>query len=150
MVETPTCKSLKDRVRALETELAEQKNLGETLEQEKERLSQILQATGVPTFVIDSNHVLTHVNKAYENLTGISAREIVGTQNQWHAFYPTKRPTMADLIVDNADEKEIARYYKGKYRKSAVSESGFESDNLFRHLKNGGKWLFFYGLTFEG
>ena len=143
MVEKPTCKALEEKVRALESVLAEQRDKEKALEQEKERLSQILQATGVPTFVIDSNHVMTHVNKAYENMTGISAEDILGTQNQWLAFYPTKRPTMADLIVDHTDEKEIARYYKGKYQKSAVSESGFESEKLFRHLQNGGKWLFF-------
>ncbi len=143
MVETSTCKALEEKVRALESELTEFKNKEKALNREKRRLSQILQETGIPTFVIDNHHVLTHVNKAFENLTGISPEEILGTQNQWLAFYPAKRPTMADLIVDHADEKEIARYYKGKYRKSAVSESGFESENLFRHLRNGSKWLFF-------
>ncbi|OQY44938.1 MAG: hypothetical protein B6240_09550, partial [Desulfobacteraceae bacterium 4572_87] len=143
MVESPSCKALEEKVKVLESELAQSKHKEKNLEQEKERLSQILQETGVPTFVIDSNHVTTHVNKAYENLTGITAKEILNTQNQWLAFYPTKRPTMADLIVDNADEKEITRYYKGKYRKSAVAESGFESEKLFRHLRTGSKWLFF-------
>lgn len=143
MVENPSCKALEEKMKMLESELAQSKHKEKNLEQEKERLSQILQETGVPTFVIDSNHVTTHVNKAYENLTGITAKEILNTQNQWLAFYPTKRPTMADLIVDNADEKEITRYYKGKYRKSAVAESGFESEKLFRHLRTGSKWLFF-------
>jgi len=143
MVESPSCKALEEKVKMLESELAQSRHNEKALEQEKERLSQILQETGVPTFVIDRNHVTTHVNKAYENLTGITAKEILNTRNQWLAFYPTKRPTMADLIVDNADEKEIARYYEGKYQKSAVSESGFESEKRFRHLRTGSKWLFF-------
>ena len=143
MVENPICKALEEKVKTLESELAEQRQKGNNLQQEKERLSQILQETAIPTFVIDSHHVITHVNKAYENLTGISAKEIVGTRDQWLAFYPTKRPTMADLIVDNLHEKDIARYYKGKCQRSAVSESGFESERLFRDLRNGSKWLFF-------
>jgi len=143
MVQDPTCDELKNKIRLLETALDESRQKENRLEQEKERLSQILQETAIPTFVIDKNHVLTHVNKAFENLTGIHAEEIVGTQDQWLAFYPTKRPTMADLIVDNTGEKEISRYYDGKCQKSAVSQWGFESERLFPDLRNGSKWLFF-------
>ena len=57
--------------------------------------------------------MVTHVNKAYENLTGISADEIIGTRKQWLCFYATERPTMADLIVDNAPEEEMAKHYQG-------------------------------------
>ncbi|EFK10459.1 PAS domain S-box protein, partial [delta proteobacterium NaphS2] len=91
----------------------------------------------------DNNHRLTYVNKAFENLTGISATKILGTSDHWRAFYPSKRPTMADLIVDNADEKEIAAYYDGKCQKSVVSEWGFESERLFTNSGKEGKWLFF-------
>ena len=73
MVETSACKALEEKVRALESELTEFKNKEKALNAGKsERLSQILQETGIPTFVIDNHHVLTHINKAYENLTGIS------------------------------------------------------------------------------
>ena len=143
MVDDRTGKALKDRLRSLETALDECRRDKKKLEQEKDRLSRILQETAIPTFVIDKNHILTHVNKAFENLTGISGEEIIGTRNQWLAFYPTKRPTMADLIVDNASEAEISRYYAGRYQKSAVSQWGFESERHFRDLKNGSKWLFF-------
>jgi len=143
MLEDPTCNALKERINSLEVELNECRQNEKRLLKEKERLSQILQETAIPTFVIDNDHVLTHVNKAFENLTGISAAEIIGTRDHWMAFYPAERPTMADLIVDNADEEEISRYYNGSYQKSAVSKWGFESERLFPDLRNGGKWLFF-------
>ncbi len=143
MVEDRTCDALRERIRLLEAELEASRQTRKKLETEKEKLSQILQETAIPTFVIDNNHILTHVNKAFENLTGISAEEIIGTRNQWLAFYATRRPTMADLIVDNASEGEISRYYDGKYQKSAVSQWGFESERLFPDLKKGSKWLFF-------
>ena len=143
MVEEPTSKALEDKIRSLEAELDEHRNNEKKLGLEKERLSQILQETGVPTFVIDRNHAVTHINKAFENLTGISAKEIIGTRNQWLAFYPTKRPTMADLIVGHADEEAFSRYYNGKYQKSAVAEWGFESERFFPNLGKDGKWLFF-------
>ena len=50
---------------------------------------------------------------------------------------------MADLIVDNAPEEEIAKHYHGNYQKSAVTEGGYEADRLFRDLGKGSKWLFF-------
>ncbi|MBL6967112.1 MAG: GAF domain-containing protein [Desulfobacteraceae bacterium] len=132
MVEKPTYEQLEQRIKALEKAVAERK-----------RLSQILHETSIPTFVIDNDHIVTHVNKAYENLTGISAHEIIGTRNQWSAFYSTESPTMADLIVDNASEQEIAGYYKGRYQKSAFVEGGYQSERQFRHLRTGSKWLFF-------
>ncbi len=143
MVERPTYEQLEQRVHALEKEVAKRKKGEATLRESKDRLSQILRETAIPTFVIDNNHRVTHVNKAYENLTGIPADEIIGTRNQWSTFYPTKRPTMADLIVDNTPEADIARYYKGRYQKSAVVEGGYESERYFHDLRKGSKWLFF-------
>ena len=143
MLDTPGSDTLQKKVNLLEKEVEELRNAQKVLKAENSRLSQILQETGIPTFVIDKNHFLTHVNKAFEKLTNISAQEIIGTQDQWRAFYPAKRPTMADLIVDNVGEEEIGRYYSGKSHKSAVSENGFESERLFRDLIGGSKWLFF-------
>jgi PAS domain S-box-containing protein len=138
-----TYEELEKKSGELEKEVSERKKTEEALRLREKRLFQILQETSIPTFVIDNNHTVTHVNRAYENLTGISAHEIIGTRKQWAAFYPKERPVMADLIVDNASEEEIARYYRGKYTKSVVTDGGYESERLFRNLKKGDTWLFF-------
>jgi PAS domain S-box-containing protein len=143
MVAQPTTQQLTERVKALEQEIAQRKEREEALRKNREQLSQILQEISIPTFVIDSNHRVTHVNKSFETLTGIPASDILGTRHQWKAFYPTERPTMADLIVDNASEEDIARYFKGRYQKSAFVEGGYQSERQFRHLKQGSRWLFF-------
>ena len=143
MVDRPTYEQLEQRVKTLEMKLAERKKEESSLRASEERLSQILRKTSIPTFVIDNNHIVTHINKAYENLTGILADEIIGTRKQWLCFYATERPTMADLIVDNASEEKIARRYQGNYHKSAVTEGGYEAERLFRDLRKGTKWLFF-------
>ena len=80
-----------------------------------------------------------------ESLTDIPADTIVGTANQWMAFYARQRPVMADLIVDNAGEKEIARSYGDKFQKSAVIRGAYEAEDFFPDLGNSGKWLFFTG-----
>lgn len=114
-----------------------------SLKESKKRLSQIVQGLSIAAFVIDENHVITHCNKAFENLTGFSAEVLVGTQNQWKTFYPSQRPILADLIVHGTSEKELATYYAGKYKKSSLIEGAYEAEDFFPNLKGGGKWLFF-------
>jgi len=143
MVDRLTTEGMADRVKALEEELARIRQTEAALRENRDRLSQILQETSIPTFVIDSDHRVTHVNKSFVSLTGIPANRIIGTRDQWKAFYPTERPTMADLIVDNISEDEMARFYKGRYQKSAFVEGGYQSERQFRHLKRGSRWLFF-------
>ena len=111
-------------------------------ESEKE-LSQILGGTSVPTFVIDKNHTVTHWNKACENLTGVSAGEMVGNRNHWTAFYSAKRPVMADPIMNELPEEEMVRRYNGKCQESAPMDGAYEAERFFPDLGDSGKWLFF-------
>ncbi len=91
----------------------------DVLRRSEKRLSQILQCISIPILVIDDHHLVTHYNHAMEALTGVSAKEVIGTNRQWMAFYSKERPVMADFILDEASEGIIARYYSGKYQKSA-------------------------------
>jgi len=109
----------------------------------EKRLVEIVQGLTIPTFVIDQNHVITHCNRALENLIGISAAELIGTTDQWKTFYAQKRPTLADLIVDGATEEAIAAYYPGKHRRSALIEGAYEVENFFPGVGKDGKWIFF-------
>lgn len=110
--------------------------------EERSRLTQIVQGSSVPTFVIDKHHTITQWNKACENLTGFSGKEMIGTTKQWLAFYSEKRPVMADLIVDTTDTAEIERLYGGTYKKSAVIDTAHETMAFFPELGADGKWLF--------
>ena len=106
-------------------------------------MSQIIQGSTIPTFVIDVNHVITHWNKALENLTGLPTSEMVNTKNQWKPFYDHQRPSMADVILDQISELEIKRLYGTKWHKSALLDEAYEAEVFFPNLGNGGKWCFF-------
>ena len=107
------------------------------------RLRQIVEGSSVPTFVIDQHHVVTHWNKACEILTGVPANKIVGTRDQWRAFYSEERPVMADLILDDAREQEFQHYYEGKYHKSSLISGAFEAEDFFPRIGVNGSWLYF-------
>jgi PAS domain S-box-containing protein len=138
-----TYKELEQKITELERKAVERKEVEEALRESEMRLSEIVHGSLIPTFVIDNKHIITHCNKAYENLKGISAEEMIGTMNQWTTFYPHPRPTMADLIVDDVIEKEIARYYGGKARSSPLVPGGYEAEDFFPALGQQGQWLYF-------
>ncbi len=106
------------------------------------RLTQIVQGSSVPTFVIDGNHKITQWNIACENLTGFYRKDMIGTDKQWLAFYSEKRPVMADLLVDHTNAADISKLYGGTYKKSAVIETAHETMAFFPELGSNGKWLF--------
>ena len=81
------------------------------LEEENHILSNILHKAPIPIFVLDKSHTITHFNQALEELTGLSAKDVIGTREQWKAFYANPRPVMADLIIDRSSDAEIVEHY---------------------------------------
>ena len=138
-----TYEQLEQRVRKLEQEASKLLKTEKALRESEKKHSQIVQGSPIPTFVINDKHVITYCNRAYERLTGISAKEIIGTRKQWLSFYSEERPVMADLIVDKAPEDDFIRYYGNKYKKSAVTDGGYEAEDFFPALGQKGKWIFF-------
>jgi len=113
-------------------------------------VSQIILGSAIPTFAVDKRHRVTHFNRACENLTGIRAADIIGTQRQWQPFYAHERPIMADFIIDGASREKFDEYYKGKYRQSKVIPGAYEAEDFFPDLGEEGKWLFFTAAPLRG
>ncbi|MBU1195194.1 MAG: PAS domain S-box protein [Proteobacteria bacterium] len=111
------------------------------LEEQNQRLNNIISKAPVPLFVLDKHHTITHFNQALENLSGLSANKMIGTQKQWKAFYSNIRPVMADLIVDQASDEQISNHYGLKY--SGKNKDSFAATDFFPDLGEKGKWLFF-------
>ncbi len=109
----------------------------------KGMLSEIVGGSPIPIFVINRKHKVIQWNKALESISGISAHEMIGTTEQWRAFYTEKRPTMADLIVDGASANDVESYYSGKFKKSSLIDDAYEAEDFFLSLVGNGKWLRF-------
>lgn len=106
-------------------------------------LSQIIEGNPVATIVIDAEHRVIHWNRACAVLTGVPAAEMIGSREQWRAFYPSPRPIMADLIVEGALDGEVDRFYHGKFRPSALIDGAYEAEDFFPAFGPDGRWLFF-------
>lgn len=105
-------------------------------------LHSIVQGFSIPAFVIGKDHRILYWNRALEQLSKIPMSEVVGTNQQWRAFYAEPRPCMADLLVDGVADR-IPKWYEGKYHKSDLLEEAFEATDFFPDLGKGGRWLRF-------
>jgi PAS domain S-box-containing protein len=108
-----------------------------------EMLARIIDGSPIPSFVIDIRHLVIHWNTAIEVLSGIKKKDVIGTDQQWRAFYAKKRPTLADLIVDGASEREIQVLYSLKGKRSYLIDGAYEAENFFPDLGSNGRWLHF-------
>jgi PAS domain S-box-containing protein len=114
----------------------------ELIESEK-AVSQIIEGSTIPTFVLNKDHVVTHWNKAMEKFTGARAETMVGTTRPSTPFWGEERPTMADVILDQISEDEIKKLYGETWRKSALIEEAYEAEVFFPRLGESGKWCWF-------
>ena len=106
--------------------------------------AEILDANPVPCFVIDTQHRVIHWNKGCEQVLGMAAGDIIGTGDQWRPFYATRRPTLADFIVDERIDEIASTQYQGKgLRHSMVIAGAYEAEAFFPHLGTDGRHLFF-------
>lgn len=126
------------------------KRIRKELVESEQTMSQIVQGSTIPTFVINKDHIITHWNKACEKLTGFPADEMVGTNKQWAPFRSGERPTMADVILDEMNVEDIKRYYGAKWRRSDLLEGAYEAEEFFPNLGENGKWLFFTAAPIKG
>ena len=118
----------------------QRKEVEQGLLESETRLRSILDGCPIPLFVIDRNHRIIHWNRACEWMTGISANQMIGTQEHWRSFYNAPRPCLVDLVLDGAKPAEIEHHYGASVRCADVANCIFEGEAYFPTV---GKWLFF-------
>ncbi|NOX35220.1 MAG: PAS domain S-box protein [Deltaproteobacteria bacterium] len=153
MEESKTIKELKLKIQQLEKKAARQLQIKNQLEIARKNflsaqnlLVNIVNGNPIPTFILDKDHKVIYWNQTLEKISGIKAKDIIGTNNQWQAFYNKKRPVMADLIINGADEEKFWSHYKNntKYttlHKSTLKEGAYESQDFFPGFGRNGMWL---------
>ena len=113
-----------------------------SLEDKETTLNAILQESPIPQFVIDRDHKILYWNHALAAQSGIMAHEVIGTNQQWRAFYSSQRPCLADLLVDESLDT-IPEWYADRYAKFALINNAYEVTDFFPQMGKVGKWLYF-------
>ncbi|MCP3873508.1 MAG: PAS domain S-box protein [Desulfobacteraceae bacterium] len=132
----------KNFIAALENKL-------QKLQKENNELKNIIYKAPIPIFTVDKNHTITNFNQALEKLSGLFAKDMVGTKDQWKAFYKSNRPVMADLIIDRSSDAEIIEHYGLKYNRPSKKQERFAATDFFKDLSDEGKWLYFTASTYN-
>jgi len=96
------------------------------LEDQRRFSESLVQRASIPTLVLDTKHRVLAWNRACELLTGIQAAEIVGTRNQWWAFYEHQRPVLADLVLEKKSG-DLTGLYES-YRRSPHCPEGLQGE----------------------
>ncbi|MBU1711812.1 MAG: PAS domain S-box protein [Proteobacteria bacterium] len=122
-------------------DVTKRKKAEQALAEQKEFSEKMIENSAVPTFVIDTQHEVLIWNKACEELTGIKAAEMVGTDSHWKGFYDHKRPHIADIVVDRTPGS-MSDYY-GNYKKSAFAEEGLQAEGWYADLGGKKRYIFF-------
>ncbi len=102
----------------------------------------ILDSIAIPTFAINTQHEITHWNRAIEKVTGHLAADMIGSKNQWKPFYSNLRPTLADLIIEGSEDHSIRERYTKKYQQFNVVDDKYEAEGFFPNMGMG-EWLSF-------
>ena len=116
----------------------------QAIRRSEQRLSQIVDGSSIPTFVIDAQHRVTHWNQACANLTGLNAQQMLGSKEVWRAFYPAPRPTMANLVMSGAIDSQLAKHYP-HFSRSSLIAGAVEAEGFFPLIGGGegGRSLYF-------
>lgn|GEM_PF-160673 len=131
------------RMREVHHRLKEREAWQEKLLREKKTIEGIIEGSPIPSFVIDKEHRVILWNMACVELTGRSAEETLGTSEHYKAFYPLKRPMVADLIIDSDIDALNKFYGTKKVKKSEKVPGAYEAYDYYDHLGGRSRYMYF-------
>ncbi len=99
---------------------------------QREYFENLFKNSAVPTFVISNSHRVVLWNRACEEMTGVEAKNIVGTSEQWKPFYTQKRQVLADLVIDQHTGK-LPLLYSG-HTKSKFIPEGLQAEGWYPNI----------------
>jgi len=105
-------------------------------------LKTLVDSSPIPTFAINTDHIVIYWNKALEIVTGVKSHDVINTNFHWRAFYDHPRPCLCDLIVDG-DFEAICKFYNCIFCESQLVSNAYEVMDFFPSLGVSGRWLHF-------
>ncbi len=134
-------KSVLEKTDELYAEITERKLVEEKLKEKDQFVESIVQGSAIAIFVINPEHKVIYWNKACEDLTGIKSEDILGTNEQWKAFYDYPRPCIADIIIDSKFD-EMTNFYP-VYTRSVLIPDGIRAEGWYPNLGGKNRYIMF-------
>jgi two-component system NtrC family sensor kinase len=122
-------------------DVTERKQAEEAILEQKQYAEDLVANSVVATFVLNPRHKVVLWNRACEELTGIPALDIVGTDNHWKAFYDRKRPALADIIIDGTFGQLPSLY--NTFTRSALIPNGLQAEGWYQNLNGRDRYIIF-------
>jgi len=109
------------------------------LQEKRKRLKDVIEFLPDATMAVDSERHVIIWNKAMEEMTGMSATEMIGRGGDSYAilFYGEARPTLIDLVFE--EKEEIKALYPNLIRQGDILMAEVFCNAIFR---NEGAWVF--------
>ena len=101
----------------------------------------LLEYSAVPTFVLDNQHRVIIWNRACEELTGMKASDVLGSDDQWKPFYPKQRVVLADIVLNGNIEDLSALYIT--FTRSALIPDGIQAEGWYAALNGRERFIIF-------
>lgn len=132
---------IEDRIIVVFDDISERRKTEEALLEHENFSKNLIQNSATATFVLDRTHRIMIWNKACEELTGYRGAEMIGTDDQWKPFYPHKRPTVGDVIIDG-NTRDLPALYK-TYSESSLSPDGVRAEGWYKNLGGKDRYVIF-------
>ena len=110
-----------------DVDISARKKVEDLLREQKSLTEAMLQNTATPIFVIDPQHRVLVWNKACEELTGVKAAEVVGTNRHWSGFYAQERPCLVDIVLAGNPPDLLAELYP-EHSHSELLDEGLQAE----------------------
>ncbi|MCM0082573.1 PAS domain S-box protein [Geomonas sp. Red32] len=92
----------------------------------------LIENSAVATLVVDRTHRVVCWNRACEELTGLPAAKVLGTNEPWRGFYAEKRPLLANLVIDG-ETGDLSSFY-AVCRRSELAPDALHAEGWFASL----------------
>jgi PAS domain-containing protein len=101
----------------------------------------LIQQCAVAAFVIDTSHRVVYWNSACEQLTGVEAGAVIGTDLHGQVFYEPARYCLSDFMIDGT-LGQLAEQY-GVYGKSTLFSGGWHAEGWYPDLGDRRRYITF-------
>jgi diguanylate cyclase (GGDEF)-like protein len=113
----------------------------DALAEQKEFAESLVLNSAAPTFVINAARRVVIWNRACEELTGIKAEEMLGSDQAWKGFYKTKSPVLAEIVIDGIPDTMPDCYQA--FGKSSFLPEGLQAEGWYDNLNGTDRYLVF-------